>query len=199
VLAQVIFATEHPSTNLQSRYADFRDGSAKWEGMLKPILHSFQFLKQPTVTTWQGCEGRGLPSHPVWIMWRSRWYLRLNCLLQRVHEYGFSPATWPNITCLSCTMKYQGVKAWGNWSSYLPVCVYMCRARVPLSGQRASHSGQEYVSPSKWITRRCRSRLDFNLKLFMQSTHSNSPPCKHATLWTTMGSREIWVFSKMTL
>lgn len=129
-------------------------------------------------TTWQGCEGRGLPSHPVWMMWRSRWYLRLNCLLQRVHEYGFSPGTWSNIY-IPVVLWSDLERAAGNWSSYSPVCVYMCRARVPLSGQRASHSGQEYVSPSKWITRRCRSRLDFNLKFFAQSTHSNSPPCKH--------------------
>jgi hypothetical protein len=72
-----------------------------------------------------------------------------------------------------------------HWNSCSPVCVYMWRARVPLSGQRASHSGQEYVSPSKWITRRCRSRLDFSLKFFAQSTHSKSPPCKHKTFWTS--------------
>lgn len=72
-----------------------------------------------------------------------------------------------------------------HWNSCSPVCVYMWRARVPLSGQRASHSGHEYVSPSKWMTRRCRSRLDFNLKFFAQSTHSKSPPYKQKTFWAS--------------
>ena len=72
-----------------------------------------------------------------------------------------------------------------HWNLCSPVCVYMWRARVPLSGQRASHSGHEYVSPSKWMTRRCRSRLDFSLKFFAQSTHSKSPPYKRKTFWAS--------------
>lgn len=130
-------------------------------------------------------------------VWRA-WVAITSCLdhvaLQVVLATELLLATCAWIWLQPCKMfKFKSQSCavwWREWlNSYLPVCVYICRAKVPLSGQRASHSGQEYVSPSKWITRRCRSRLDFSLKFFAQSIHSNSPPCKQMPITTPVKNR----------
>jgi len=99
MLSQVVLATEHASTHLQANACKLLRCITRYLCECTPsiktdITASCMLLAQACyLVTWHGCEGRGLPSHPVWITWRSRWYLRLNCFLQRVHEYGFNPAT----------------------------------------------------------------------------------------------------------
>lgn len=58
------------------------------------VRRVYKWLRSGTKAqlTWQGKVGRSEPSHPVCILWRTKWYLRLNSLWQTGHETGLKSA-----------------------------------------------------------------------------------------------------------